>query len=201
MVHLLLLCLSLSVPHDPFMDELEEQYRNLVMEIIPNDYGSIATGALMEEAAVIAGNVYSTGAGAIHDLAIELTAMLPVIDQGILDGMVQRDMVDIQALGLMRILAEQGTGDLDDYLYLLGFWDPVAAAAYTKSIMLARELPPSEFGGRTLAERLAPDRYYYLDGDYTAPVIAIVSLRDVFTVKLSLRESGCFSPVRFIWYE
>ncbi|OPL19312.1 MAG: hypothetical protein AVO35_11235 [Candidatus Aegiribacteria sp. MLS_C] len=201
MIQVLCIAMVLTVPHDDFLDELDEQYRSMVMEIIPSDYGSVGTGTLMEEAAVIAGSVYSTGAGAIHDLAVELTAMLPAVDQGILDGMVQRDGVDIQALGLMRLLAEQGTGDLDGYLYLLRFWDPAIAAGYTKSIMLARSLPPGEYGGRTIAERLVPDRYYYLDGDYASPVIAIVSLRDLFTVKLVLQESGCFLPVRFIWYE
>lgn len=201
MMQVLCLVIMLTVPRDAFLDELDEQYRSMVMEILPDDYGLVGTGSLMEEAAVIAGNVYSTGAGAIYNLAIELTAMLPVVDQGILENMVQRDVVDIQALGIMRILSEQGTGDLEDYLYLLRFWDPANAAAYTKSIMLARELPPSEYGGRLLAERLAPDRYYYLDGDYASPVIAIVSLRDLFTVKLVLQESGCFLPVRFIWYE
>lgn len=199
-MNILCLLLVLTVPQYTFLDELDTLYRELVMEIIPSDYGSISTGSLVEDAAVIAGSVYSTGSAAIFDLAVEMTSMLPEVDSGILDGMVQRDLVEIEEVDLMRILSEQGSGDLDGHLYLLRFWDPVVAAGYTKSVMLARILQPSEYGGRILAEKVAPDRYYYLEGDYESPVIAVLSLREVFTVELLLQESGCFLPVRFIRY-
>ena len=101
----------------------------------------------------------------------------------------------------MEILAQGGSADLAGYLYLLRFWDPSLAAGYTKSLFLARAIPTAEYGGRTLAERLAPDLYYHLDGNPDRPIIAIVSLRDVFTVELVLDATGCYLPICISWYE
>lgn len=52
-----------------------------------------------------------------------------------------------------------------------------------------------------MAERLIPDEYLLLEGSGQNPTLAIVSLRDVFTVEMILDESGCYVPVRLEWYE
>jgi hypothetical protein len=184
-----------------FLEEADQQFRAELLEILPQEYGSVGTATLMEEAAGIAGEIYSSHTGELGELALELCASLPAAETGLLDGLTVRDSEDLEAEGIMEILAAQGGGDLDGYLYLLRFWDPAVAAGYTKSLFLARSIPTSEYGGRTLAERMAPDLYFHLDGNPDHPIIAIVSLRDVFTVEMVLDASGCYLPVRIAWYE
>ncbi len=43
--------------------------------------------------------------------------------------------------------------------------------------------------------------YLLLEGSGQNPTLAIVSLRDVFTVEMILDDSGCYLPVRLEWYE
>ncbi|MBN2587304.1 MAG: hypothetical protein JXA64_12075 [Candidatus Fermentibacteraceae bacterium] len=198
MIHILsaVLCVSLT---GGFLEEADGQFRTEVLQIMPEEFGSVGTGVLMEEAAGIAGVVYSSHAGDLRILAAEMLSGLPSAGTSLLDGLTLRDSEDMEAEGIMEILAAQGGGDLDGYLYLLRFWDPAIAAGYTKSLFLARSIPTSEYGGRTLAERIAPDLYFHLDGN--RPIVAIMSLRDVFTVEMVLDDSGCYLPVMVSWYE
>ncbi len=184
-----------------FLEEADGRFRTEVLQILPEDYGSVGTGVLMEAAAGIAGVVYSSHAGDLRILAVEMLSDLPSAGTSLLDGLTLRDSEDMEAEGIMEILAAQGGGDLDGYLYLLRFWDPAIAAGYTKSLFLARSIPTSEYGGRTLAERIAPDLYFHLDGNPDRPIVAIMSLRDVFTVEMVLDDSGCYLPVMVSWYE
>jgi len=183
------------------LQDLDEQFRTEILEILPEDYASISTGLLFEEAVIIADRIYSPYAEMHGELALSEISSMSLFDPTLLEGLVLRDSVDIEGLGLLDILAAEGGGDIDGYLYLLRFWSPVNAAAYTKSIILGRILNTAEYGGRIMAERLVPDEYLLLEGLPGNSTVAIVSLRDVFTVEMILDESGCYMPVLVKWYE
>jgi hypothetical protein len=183
------------------IEELDEQFRADILEIIPEDFASISMGYLMEDAAGIADLIYSPHAEMLGDSALSALSAIPSFDSTRLDGLVLRDSVDLETLRLLDMLIPEEGGDIDGYLYLLHFWNPANAAGYTKSIILGWILNPGEYGGRTMAERLVPDEYFLLESEAENPVVAIVSLRDIFTVEMMLDESGCFLPLRLEWYE
>jgi hypothetical protein len=201
MIHTAAVLVFICALQGGFLQEADVQFRAEMLQILPQDYGSMSTGGLMEDAAVLAREIYSSHATEIRELALELCNSLPAAEPGLLDGMTLKDSEDLEAEGVMEILAQGGSADLAGYLYLLRFWDPSLAAGYTKSLFLARAIPPAEYGGRTLAERMAPDLYFHLDGNPDRPVIAIVSLRDVFTVEMVLDATGCYMPLSISWYE
>ena len=183
------------------IEELDEQYKAEVLEILPEDYESVGIGYLFDEAVIIADRIYSPYAGILGEMALYELSSLSVGDPVLLEGLVLRDSVDLEGLRLLDMLITEEGGDIDGYLYLLRFWNPAYAASYTKSLIIARIVTPAEYGGRTMAERLVPDEYLLLEGSPENPTVAIVSLKDVFTVELALNESGCYVPVLLKWYE
>ena len=199
----LALILVLSVPgqEGDILQDAHMQFRQDFIEFLPENFDSVSTTSLMEDGAEIAEYVYSSYADDIRSLAQDRLKQLPDADPGFSDGFTLRDEVDLEALGFLEFILSGSVEHLDGYLYLLRFWDPATAAGYAKTIILSRNLPPSELAFRIMAERMAPDLYRLLTGDCERPVIVIHSLRDRFAVDLALQDSGCYLPVRLRWYQ
>jgi len=201
MLHLIHAMVFLALLGGQTIEDLDEQFRAEVLEILPEDYASVGIGYLFDEAVIIADRIYSPYAGMLGEMALNELSSLSVGDPVLLEGLVLRDSVDLEGLRLLDMLITEEGGDIDGYLYLLRFWNPVNAAGYIKSLIIARIVTPAEYGGRTMAERLIPDEYLLLEGSPENPTVAIVSLKDVFTVEMILDESGCFIPILIEWYE
>ena len=201
MLHLIHTMIFLAIPGGQMTEILDQQFRAEVLEILPKDYASVGIGYLFDEAVIIADRIYSPHAEMLSELALVEVSSMSVADPALLEGLVLRDSVDLEGLRLLDMLITEEGADIDGYLYLLRFWNPVNAAGYTKSLVIARVVTPAEYGGRTMAERLLPDEYFLLSGEAQNPTLAIVSLRDIFTVEMILDESGCYVPLRLQWYE
>jgi hypothetical protein len=183
------------------LQEADSLFRIQVLEIMPDDYGTVIAGTVMEDAATIAGGIYSEHSDEIADIAMKLTSSMLPAQPGLLDGLAPRDSLDLEPMLILGFLGENDSIPIDGYLYLMRFWDPTVAAAFSKSVFLAWSLPTSEYSGRVMAERILPDQYYLLDEEPQRPVLAAVSLDDVFIIELELQESGCYLPTRLFWYE
>ena len=73
------------------LEELDGQFREEFLEIVPEDYSAISTGYLFEEAAIIADRFYSPFSEMFGSMALDRTASMPAADPDILEGMLLRD--------------------------------------------------------------------------------------------------------------
>lgn len=183
------------------MDSVDAEFREAILGVLPEDYSMVDTDFLLEEASVIAESIYSPHAPLLVQEAMRLLEAMPRTYDGLMQGMSLRDSMSLEASYLVSFLETQGAGSLDGMLYVLRFWDPVAAVSFSKTLFLGRLLPPSVLGGRTTAEKVVADRYLLVRNDPRNPIIAVQSLEDVFIMELSLQESGCYLPLSIFWYE
>ena len=191
----------MASPGGQMMESVNAQFREAILDVLPEEYSLVDTDFLLEEASVIADSIYSPHAPLIAQEAIRLLEAMPRTCDGLLQGMSLRDSMSLEAAYLVSFLESEGAGELDGMLYVLRFWDPVAAVSFSKTLFLGRLLPPSEFGGRTTAEKVVADRFLLVRDDPLNPTVAVQSLDDVFIMELSLQESGCYLPLRILWYE
>ncbi len=201
MALLLSLVLGITIAGEDVLQEADSIYRAEVLSILPQDYATVSTGAILNDAASVAYRVYSNYSDEIRNLALDMCAELPPAEEGLIEGMILRDSLDLEAFSQLTAMLGDPAIRIEDYLYLLRAWNPATIALYTKTLFLSRTMGVSELGGRTFAERLVPDLCFHLSGDPDHPVIAVVSLRDVFLVELLLDETGCYMPMSIEWYE
>ena len=188
-------------PGGEMLESVDEQFREAIIDILPEDYSQVGTDFLVEEAAVVADSIYSPHAPLLVQEAVGRLSDMPRYGDGLLQGKTLRDSMSLEAAYVISFLAEDGAEELDGFFYILRFWDPVEAASFSKALFLGRLLPPFELGGRTIAEKVVRDRCFLVHDDPQYPTIAVVSLEDVFIMEMKLSQSGFYLPLRILWYE
>ena len=194
---LLVICFSVQ---GQTLEELDREYRAEVLSALPEDYSAVSADVLLEEAASAAEKVYSPHAALLGYAALERLWVIPPAPGNMLDGLILAEALDLESEELAEMLASDEDVPLGGYLYALRFWEPCTAAAFAKTLALARFLSPSRLSSRMMVERALSDSYYLLEASPEGPTLAIASLRETVTVELHHHDSGCYIPTKVTLY-
>ena len=79
MLHLIHAIVFLALLGGQTIEELDEQFKAEVLEIIPEDYESVSIEYLFDEAVIIADRIYSPHAEMLGEMALNELSSLPVV--------------------------------------------------------------------------------------------------------------------------